>query len=230
MVVPLFSVHSDLQRSSWSNHAAQKRSSRRSRRNNLNTVRQEVSAPSAAAPNQDLLSQDAFWGVLLESMSIGVMVLATSLQRVYCNEKANAFCERLQNLEDALPIAVKDLCQRLMQEEMASIEPLIMEYQGDSEFFRLQVRWMNLATTQPLLLVFLEDCHESLRTELEIEQDKYDLTDRETEIWFLLRQEYSYQEISNLLKISLNTVKTHVKNIYAKRKSLAEERKIWYSR
>jgi DNA-binding CsgD family transcriptional regulator len=54
----------------------------------------------------------------------------------------------------------------------------------------------------------------------------YDLTEREAEICLLLRKEYTYQEIAKVLQISLNTVKTHVKNIYAKRRSYQGEEKI----
>ena len=231
MMVPLFSVLSDPQSSVWITASAQQRSSRRRRHSSSETDRVEGSVPSTDL-SRDVLNQDAFWGVLLESMPLGVLVLTPSLQVVYSNEKAKDFCDRLQDSDPRdVPIAVLELCQRLIQEKPALLEPLILEYQGElSQFFRLQARWLNLASSQPLVLVLLEDCQESLRTELEIEQDKYDLTDREAEIWFLLRQKYSYQDISDLLKISLNTVKTHVKNIYAKRKSLAGVRKIWYSR
>ncbi len=230
MVAPLFFVPSNL-RSSEFNLYAQHRSTRRSRRNSPDDAnRRELPRFTAADADRDSVSEDALWGVLLESMPLGVMVLASSLQIVYCNEKAKNLCDRLQNTTDELPISICQLCQRLMQENHVSSEPLIMEYQERNQFFRLQVRWMNLSVPQPLLLVLIEDCHESMQQELAIEQDKYDLTDREAEIWFLLRQKYSYQDISALLKISLNTVKTHVKNIYAKRKNLAGERKIWYSR
>lgn len=233
MAVPFFSVPLDVQ-PSWLNLYSQQRSTRRSRRSDPNGEnRPDFSSFLSADCDRDFVSQDALWGILLEALPLGVMVLASSLRTVYCNEKAKALCDRLQTSQpsgDELPISVCQLCQRLMQEDFASSEPLIMEYQEGNQFFRLQARWLNLSAPQSLLLVLIEDCHESTQQELAIEQDKYDLTDREAEIWFLLRQKYSYQEMSDLLRISLNTVKTHVKNIYSKRKNLANERKIWYSR
>ncbi|MER3435526.1 MAG: hypothetical protein C4288_19525 [Leptolyngbya sp. ERB_1_1] len=230
MAIPFFPVLLDVQPPGLTFYA-QQRSTRRSRRNNPDDKnRRESPNFTSADSDRDSVSQDVLWGVLLESVTLGVMVLASSLQLVYCNEKAKDFCDRLFCANDELPISIIHLCQRLMQEEDVSSQPLIMEYQEQEQYFRLQARWMNFSTAQPLLLVLIEDCHESLRQELEIEQDKYDLTDREAEIWFLLRQKYSYQNISDLLKISLNTVKTHVKNIYSKRKNLANERRIWYSR
>jgi DNA-binding CsgD family transcriptional regulator len=61
---------------------------------------------------------------------------------------------------------------------------------------------------------------------MRIQQKKYDLTEREAEIWMLLRKEYTYQDIAKILQISLNTVKTHVKNIYAKRRTSQGEEKV----
>jgi WD40 repeat protein len=45
---------------------------------------------------------------------------------------------------------------------------------------------------------------------------KHGLTPREQDIWLLYRTNYSYKQIANELNISLNTVKKHMKNIYAK--------------
>ncbi|MEM7103779.1 MAG: response regulator transcription factor [Bacteroidota bacterium] len=42
------------------------------------------------------------------------------------------------------------------------------------------------------------------------------LSDREKEVLQLLSKGFSNQEIANQLFVSLNTIKTHVKNIYAK--------------
>ncbi len=77
------------------------------------------------------------------------------------------------------------------------------------------------------MVVFLENCDEVLQEDLRVQQKKYDLTERESEIWRLLRKEHSYQEIAEILQISLNTVKTHVKNIYAKRRSCQDQETFW---
>lgn len=81
--------------------------------------------------------------------------------------------------------------------------------------------------TRSRIVVFLENCDEVLQEDLRVQQKKYDLTERESEIWLLLRKEHSYQEIAETLQISLNTVKTHVKNIYAKRRSCQDQETFW---
>ncbi len=48
------------------------------------------------------------------------------------------------------------------------------------------------------------------------EQEVYNLTDRELDILNLIAQGYSNAKISETLHISMNTVKTHIKNIFQK--------------
>ncbi len=52
-----------------------------------------------------------------------------------------------------------------------------------------------------------------------MEQKQYGLTDREAEVYKLLSQSHTYQDIANILYISLNTVRFHVKNINLKKGS-----------
>jgi LuxR family maltose regulon positive regulatory protein len=42
------------------------------------------------------------------------------------------------------------------------------------------------------------------------------LSDRELEVLHLIAQDLSYQEIAGQIMVSLNTIRTHVKNIYSK--------------
>lgn len=44
------------------------------------------------------------------------------------------------------------------------------------------------------------------------------LTKRELDVWGLLQQGYSYEEMAARLSVSPETVKTHVKNVRAKLK------------
>jgi DNA-directed RNA polymerase specialized sigma24 family protein len=191
------------------------------------------------------------WGGLIEQLPQGVIVVSRSSQPVYWNFKASELCQNLGGRELSshyLPEVVREVCQRLIRSNRLSSQWLVMEYgNGIGQSIRIRVRWLCLkaesdrsadlgegtppsatASRQPYLLVFLENCADALREELCFEQKKYDLTDREAEIWMLLRQEYTYQEIAKMLQISLNTVKTHVKNVYAKRRSLQGQEKFWY--
>jgi ATP/maltotriose-dependent transcriptional regulator MalT len=130
-----------------------------------------------------------------------------------------------------------------------SDRPFVMECQASAgQTIRISARWLDLPVQreavvphagsnvqagefgqqrQACILLLLEDCNDLLQEELRIERKKYDLTEREAEVWMLLRQEYSYQDIAKMLQISLNTVKTHVKNVYAKKRSCQGREKFW---
>lgn len=187
------------------------------------------------------------WSRLLELLPQGVIVVSRSLKPVYWNQKAKQLCQALVGAglnEDVLPLAVTEACYSLLRDNLLRPASLMMEYQT-SKGHLMRIRTQVLESTnipiesahplpglptQPVptfIAVFIENCDEILQQEAWIQQQKYDLTDRETEIWMLLRQELTYQEIAQTLQISLNTVKTHVKNVYAKRRSCQGKEKFW---
>lgn len=194
-----------------------------------------TSAPLSEASTLNLIRSS-----LLESLNQGVIVTARGLNPLYWNAKARALCQHLTSSEFPpleLPAEVSDVCHRLMRENRLSDRPFVMECQAPTgQTIRISARWLELADMQtpdrerprhPYILVLLENCNDLLQEEVRIERKKYDLTEREAEVWMLLRQEYSYQEIAKMLQISLNTVKTHIKNVYAKKRSCQGREKFW---
>lgn len=183
-------------------------------------------------PNTNTASLEMIWNVLLESLPQGVMVLARNVRPLYLNEKANHLCQLLASSDRQpanLPVVVSEICYRLLKNASSTKQPLVVERQTpQGQLIRIRASWLQVSPeggdassssdTQYILLI-LDNSTEALQEELRIEQKKYDLTEREAEIWMLLRQEYSYQDIARTLRISLNTVKTHVKNVYAKKRS-----------
>ncbi|MBW4691706.1 MAG: helix-turn-helix transcriptional regulator [Lyngbya sp. HA4199-MV5] len=176
---------------------------------------------------------------LLESLSQGVIVTSRGLNPLYWNAKARTLCQHLSGNDFPpleLPAEVSEVCHRLMRENRLSDRPFVMECQAPTgQTIRISARWLELAGAQAsdrgqqqaFILVLLENCNDLLYEEIQIERKKYDLTEREAEVWMLLRQEYSYQEIAKMLQISLNTVKTHIKNVYAKKRSCQGREKFW---
>jgi DNA-binding CsgD family transcriptional regulator len=220
--------------------------SQRSRKSTRHTAAQDRSELPASSvpkseplgtPQRDRKGEDALLAILLEAVQEGVIVASTTLQLIYLNHQAKELCDQLRNseLDSALPAAIAAACHRFLQSPSVT-EPLIAEFQEHPEqFVRVRVRWLQLGgsseTVAPsYLLIQLEDCYQALKEELALEKQKYDLTDREAEVWIMMRQKYSYQEIAELLTISMNTVKTHVKNVNSKRKTLMNDRQVWYSR
>jgi len=173
---------------------------------------------------------DTPWMALAESLREGMMLISRPIKPIYMNQQAEEICQKLAQSDRHLtnvPLAISEICHRLIKNSNSTSSTIISEcLTAESETIRIRATWVNLPNSgdnSPLnptqyILVFLENRSQILKEELQFEQQKYQLTEREIEIWSLLRQEYSYQEIAETLHISLNTVKTHVKNIYAKKR------------
>ncbi|MBD2019793.1 hypothetical protein H6F43_06275 [Leptolyngbya sp. FACHB-36] len=204
------------------------------------------------APSPQPAAVDFVSRCLLEALPQGVIVASRSLSPVFWNSKAKDLCASLSSTDLAfrkLPAPVLDVCYRLLRANSAQ-SCCVMECDSTIEqTVRITARWLQgnelggsglgkgTSTTESsiydeaspqYILILLENCDERLQEDLRIERKKYDLTDREAEIWMLLRQEYTYQDIAKLLQISLNTVKTHVKNVYAKRRTHIAKDTFWY--
>lgn len=187
------------------------------------------------------------WGSLLDFLPQGIVILTRNLEPLYWNQCARKLCSNLVDSSAGLtnlPRAISEVCHHLIKAGNSGNETVIMEcHSPENKTVRLTARWLNAmalfnqdefawsnepeSRSPSYFFLTLEDCQELLRQELAFEQKKYDLTEREAEVWMLLRQEYTYQEIAKLLQISLNTVKTHVKNVYAKRRSNQGQAKYW---
>lgn len=190
------------------------------------------------------------WSRLLEVLPQGVIIVSRNLKPVYCNQKAQKLCQALAGerfAENVLPLAISEACYSVLRDSQMMPSSLMIECQTSTgHLIRVSAQILESATVNPetpyihpaltdaqptrvptFIAVFLENCDEVLQQEAWIQQQKYDLTERETEIWMLLRQELTYQEIAQALQISLNTVKTHVKNVYAKRRSGQSKEKFW---
>ena len=170
------------------------------------------------------------WMALAESLREGVMVISRHVKPIYMNQQAKEISQDLSVGDrhlSILPLEISEICYRLIKHGVGYQQTIVTECStAQQQTIRIRASWVNLGATDANLpasqnqqiLIFLENRHQILQEDLQFEQQKYQLTDREIEIWSLLRQEYSYQEIAEKLHISLNTVKTHVKNIYAKKR------------
>ncbi len=167
--------------------------------------------------------------VLVDALPKGLIVLSQDRTLVYWNQNAKRLCQKLSTAQrywTLLPTIVSELCEQVLASR-SGYEPMLLEYQTpERSSFRLTASWLSQTAgdsldfaidLQTYILVTVEDRDEVLRQDIQVEQKKFQLTNREAEVWLLLKQEYSYQAIAKALHISLNTVKTHIRNIHAKR-------------
>ncbi|MGB3135452.1 MAG: helix-turn-helix transcriptional regulator, partial [Nodosilinea sp.] len=88
---------------------------------------------------------------------------------------------------------------------------------------RARVQWLDFpAAPSSYLLVSLENKTRSAHSSALLEAVQYSLTPREQAVWVLRRANCSYEDIAKELYITVNTVKRHLKNIYAKRREVTE--------
>ncbi len=164
---------------------------------------------------------------VIEGFIDGVLILTDRGEWVYANTQAHRIC--FSDLQDALqPNAVAQeiwhVCQSLIEShELFPKERIIIESEvttDNSLTYRIRARWLELDESERrFLLVTLEDRHQSSANLAIADVQKYKLTPREAEVWLLRRANHSYKEIAAKLFITLNTVKRHMKNIYAKQQA-----------
>lgn len=170
---------------------------------------------------------------IIEGLVDGVLVLTKQGEWVYANEYGRRLCHQLsqgKSASDSIPQAIVRACEILRDgaEHSAkgtrheSFSPAKMMVNQEirvnkSMSFRIRVQWLVLEeSAQPYILVTLEDQNQSRKMQAIADAKKYGLTRREAEVWSLHQSRFSYKEIARKLYITPNTVKKHVKNIYAK--------------
>lgn len=165
---------------------------------------------------------------VLEGFIDGVLILNQQGEQVHANDCARRICQKLNqgtSFVNAIPQAIWCVCESLIEShDLFSDNQLIIESEinlDNSATFRIRARWLELEESkQPYLLVTLEDRLQSTQSAALTDVKKYGLTHREAQVWLLRQAKHSsYKEIAAQLYITINTVKKHMKNIYAKQQS-----------
>ncbi|TVQ10204.1 MAG: LuxR family transcriptional regulator [Leptolyngbya sp. DLM2.Bin27] len=182
-------------------------------------------APSSTQenPNQPLLN------AVLEGFVDGIVVLAEDGTWVHSNQKGRILCRDLGDghSSNLLPAGIRAMGQYLVESRELYPEALLeltQEFTSRSgQQIRARAKWLNLPMMdQAYLLVSLENKTRSAQSTALLEAMQYDLTPRERAVWVLKRANRTYEEIAQELYITINTVKRHMKSIYAKRKEVTE--------
>ncbi len=167
---------------------------------------------------------------IIESFVDGVLILTEQGEWVHANERACRVCQQISpntSQTNGVPKAIWSICEALIDSrDLLLDQKVIIEAEvntDDSAVYRIRARWLVIEeSAHPYLLVTVEDRHQSNHNIAIAEANKYGLTSREAEVWLLRRANHSYKEIADKLYITLNTVKKHMKNIYAKQQGLFE--------
>lgn len=181
--------------------------------------------------SQKLEPYNLFHGIL-EGFMDGILIFTEAGELLHANQSAKNICQQLPAAKsNSIPEEIWQICESLIEsKKLFPLEKIVLEseiHQNNGVHFRLRVRWFRIEQmSQECLLVTIEDKHQSLREIVSSDVHQYDLTPREAEVWLLYKANYSYKEIAEKLYITINTVKKHMKNIHAKRKSMMDEEEI----
>ena len=176
--------------------------------------------------------------IMMEGHMDGMMLLTKEGRWLMVNQAAKEMCDRLTPRAastHALPKDIRRCCQHLIDSRETYPDNMVVldsEITTDDGFtLRVRVQWFRLQgddadTTYPerpqnpqYILVILEDQERSIRNRALFEARQFGLSPREQEVWLLRRTNHAMQEIADILVISLNTVKKHLKSIYFKQRS-----------
>jgi hypothetical protein len=184
---------------------------------------------------------NGFQNVLMDSINEGAIAVSHHYKPVYLNTKAREICQQFWDSyyqSGHLPPIVSEVSRELIKRTEFGCRAIALDYQVSKEkTIRICARSLTVQHDNEChlnlknslwIMIFLQDRNAILQEELLIEQQKYNLSDRETQILRLLEQTCTYQDIANTFQISLNTVKFHVKNIYAKKRGYLEGEKIYF--
>ncbi|HIK43299.1 MAG TPA: helix-turn-helix transcriptional regulator [Leptolyngbyaceae cyanobacterium M65_K2018_010] len=169
---------------------------------------------------------------VLEGFADGVLILTQTGHCLHRNQKGKALCRHLHDLDSspqtAVPPSLWALCLHLREgRDLFPDQSLVLTQDFScpgGACIRARVQWFDWPeTTEPSFLVMLEDQTQAVQTAALLEAMQYDLTPREREVWMLRRANHSYEAIALTLYITVNTVKRHLKSIYAKRKQVLED-------
>jgi DNA-binding CsgD family transcriptional regulator len=182
---------------------------------------------SRALAGQDLLNlQDPTVQEVLTQLTDGVLIITCEKKIVYANECACRILRQINQDRDhaeAIPREIIYLCN--------SLSDIHRQFSGQHWFvntkicinssiaFSVQARYMKLnSLRKDCIVLVLKDHYQLIKSIAQEESRKYNLTDRETEIWLLQRANYTYKQIATELFIAPNTVKKHMQNIHLKQK------------
>lgn len=184
----------------------------------MNTV--TYSDRKSTSETSTLLASSQLFQVLVESQIDGAMILTNTGELVVSNNNASQICHQLTHqLTQTLsrvPQQIWRCCQTLIEDQLKLIEDEIKTDEAGA--IRIRAWWLaSGCADQTHLFVTLEDQHQSAEHRARAEARKYGLTDRETQVWLLKRAGCSYKAIAAELHIAEDTVKKHIKSIYAKR-------------
>lgn len=186
----------------------------------------ELEAGHRGQTNQNQTCQAQINQALIEECIGGILVFTDQQQLVYSSRAAQRVLSQLQTESGAknfIPNEIWHICRSLIQSRhLFPDQNWLIEFDiftNATTTLHISARWLNLeAIPYPCLLLTLEDRQQAIINLVLEEAERYGLTPREKSVWLLQNNNYTYKQIATELGITPNTVKKHMRSIYAKKK------------
>lgn len=183
--------------------------------------------PSNLAQKPVTPLKNSFLRAVIEGFADGVLILTSTGDPLHINQRGLHLCRQISPdpINPKVPEPIWALCQYLFEGEFSSERPTVLSSTILTPVgtIRARVQWFQFEDGCPdCLMITLEDQAYAAKTSALFEARQFNLTERETEVWVLRKTNYSYEAIADELYITTNTVKRHLKSIYAKRKQVLD--------
>lgn len=163
---------------------------------------------------------------ILPSILEGIILFDENDRLIYMNSKASTVIQRiLENCQSSgnIPheiVYIKDMMIEV--KEKFPQENWVNEFNvcvNHLTVIHIYARWIQgNGSGQSYLLLKMEDKNQLNQDLLLDEAKRLGLTLREQEVWLLSKTNYTYKQIAEILDITLNTVKKHMKSILVKQR------------
>ncbi|PSN15334.1 hypothetical protein C7271_20960 [filamentous cyanobacterium CCP5] len=183
---------------------------------------------STAVRDQAAAADFSLLRAVIEGFSDGILILSVSGQPLHINRRGLQLCRQISpdGPSHQVPEPLWTLCRYLIEsEDIYTDRPVVLSNTILTPVgaIRARVQWYQAGDQRDrCLMVTLEDQVQAAKTAALFEARQFSLTERETEVWVLRKANRSYEEIAQELYIAVNTVKRHLKSIYAKRKQVED--------
>lgn len=181
--------------------------------------------------NYESISKNQICKDIIEEFIGGILIFTEQQKLIYASESAYRVLGQLkhsENTKDSIPTEIWHICQSLVQSRYQFPDQTwLIEFDiftNAAAALHICSRWLNIDMLEhPCLLLTIEDRQQAVLNLVIEEAERYGLSPREKEVWLLQQNNYTYKQIAAELGITPNTVKKHVRNIYAKRRLQQDE-------
>ncbi|MEO0406572.1 MAG: helix-turn-helix transcriptional regulator [Cyanobacteria bacterium P01_A01_bin.135] len=154
----------------------------------------------------------------------GLLLLDQVGKLIQSSPQARQLCglpDSANHSQPKLPEQLSQLAQRLIESrELFPGRAIQLEDEVtiNTATIHIEAKWIDLGRSPAYMVMTLEDLAEVTHQRALFDAYRYRFTPRETEVWELHLQGFSYRQIAEAFFISMNTVKRHMKSIYGKRR------------